>query len=475
MHATVAVTLNKLAVLPRNWLSPYLPASATTGAEVVRPLLEDLASSEWYLASADAGHARPDVTLSVRLTPAREAVWKSSLTALFNGWVGAQPSVQGNSLTWALPGGSAVVRLESAAGWFTVSLGGTPGLVEARHAAARPGAWLTVDADLQRIAQGLPEFGLADLPYVHLDAIGINGQMEVTAKAEFAGTAPGSTAAWQIPAKAIHSPCDAFTAARGVGAWFGQQGWYPAAAFATPPDQFVAWAMNGAPFASYLATPCTSASAALAQLQGYLVPLFEQKNANNEFLTKLFFQPAKNSLNLQGVPAMAVPQIRTLNDPSGQYLLAGLFPDAPRGAAMPSQLLADLQKPGLMYYHWEKTGDRIPQLLQVTQLGLILTLHRQLEPGFPATAWINRVTPVLGQSMTKIIKTGPRELTLSRTATCGLTAWELYILANWLQAPNFPGWDAHLPKPDPNRLHRLHRKPLPGAPAPLPGMVPATH
>lgn len=473
-RATVATTLNKLSVLPRNWLAPYLPASAASGAEVVRPLLDDLATCEWYLATADAGHARPDVTLSVRLNSERAAVWNRSLNSLFTSWLGTPPTAQGQSLIWALPGGAAV-RLHSGAGWYTVALGGTPGLRADQPGASRSGAWLTVDADLQRLARGLPQLGLADLPVMHLEAIGRRGQIEVNAKAEFAGAAPGSDAAWQIPTKAIHSPCDAFTAARGLSAWLGQQGWYPTAAFATPPDQFVAWSMNGAPFANYLAIPCASAPAALAQLQNYLIPLFQQKNARNEFLTKLNFEPGKNSLDLRGVPALAVPQIRTLADLSGQYLLASLLPAAPRGPALPPQLLADLQSPNLVYFHWEKTADRIPQLLQVTQLGLILTLHQQLVPAFPAAAWLNHVTPLLGQSMTQIKKTGPRELTFTRTATCGLTAWELYVLANWLQAPNFPGWQAPMPKPDPSRLHRLHRKPLPGAPAPVQGMMPTPH
>lgn len=475
-HATVATTLNKLAVLPRNWLAHYLPTTANSGAELVRPLLDDLASSEWYLATADAGHARPDVTLSVRLTPARAALWKSSLNSLFTGWLGTPPAAQGSALTWSLPGG-AVVRLHSGAEWFTVALGGTPGLQADQPAANRSSAWLTLDADLSRLAHGLPQLGLADLPIMHLEAIGRRGQMEVNARAEFSGAAPGSDAAWQIPTKAIHSPCDAFTAARGLGAWLAQQAWYPTAAFATPPDQFVAWSMNGAPFANYLAIPCASAPAALAQLQNYLIPLFDQKNARNEFLTKLTFEPGKNTLDLHGVPAMAVPQIRALTDPSGQYLLASLLPAVPHGPALPPQLLTDLQSPNLVYFHWEKTADRVPQLLQVTQLGLVLTLHQQLVPTFPAAAWLNHVTPLLGQSMTQIKKTGPRELTLTRTATCGLTAWELYVLANWLQAPNFPGWEAPLPKPDPSRLHRLHHKPLPGAPAPVPApaMAPPAH
>jgi hypothetical protein len=70
-------------------------------------------------------------------------------------------------------------------------------------------------------------------------------------------------------------------------------------------------------------------------------------------------------------------------------------------------------------------------------------------------------------------------LSFTRKAPGGLTAVELTALANWLEAPNFPGCDLSLPAP--KRLPKVNR-PRPQTPgAPLmqtpfhPPVAPPTH
>jgi len=76
----------------------------------------------------------------------------------------------------------------------------------------------------------------------------------------------------------------------------------------------------------------------------------------------------------------------------------------------------------------------------------------------------------LGNSITVVTAARPNELLLTRTAPAGLTAAELYALADWLEAPDFPGCDLKLPAGGPRKLHPHP----PGSPAPAPGGFPLT-
>jgi hypothetical protein len=84
----------------------------------------------------------------------------------------------------------------------------------------------------------------------------------------------------------------------------------------------------------------------------------------------------------------------------------------------------------------------------------MLTQHRQLNAGSVADQWLNHIGPTLGDSVTEVTQTGPSELSFTRSAPAGLTAIELMALAEWLEAPNFPGCDMsaqYVPKTHPHK------------------------
>jgi hypothetical protein len=71
--------------------------------------------------------------------------------------------------------------------------------------------------------------------------------------------------------------------------------------------------------------------------------------------------------------------------------------------------------------------------------------------------------------VTEVTQTGPEELSFDRKAPSGLNAVELIALANWLEAPNFPGCDLLLP---PRRIIPMH---LPMKKLAAPPLAPAPH
>jgi hypothetical protein len=114
---------------------------------------------------------------------------------------------------------------------------------------------------------------------------------------------------------------------------------------------------------------------------------------------------------------------------------------------LPPELSAALSPPNLVYYHWEVTGERLKELPQLSQLVLLLTQHQQLDGQSVAAKWLDRIGPALGSSITEVTQTAPDELAFKRTAPAALTAIELLLFANWLEAPQFPAFDLRLPPP----------------------------
>ena len=75
----------------------------------------------------------------------------------------------------------------------------------------------------------------------------------------------------------------------------------------------------------------------------------------------------------------------------------------------------------------------------------MMTWHKQLGPESIALKWVEETCAKLGITGTEITQTGPAEMTFARKAPGIFTAAEMFALANWLEATNFPGCDLKLP------------------------------
>jgi len=122
-----------------------------------------------------------------------------------------------------------------------------------------------------------------------------------------------------------------------------------------------------------------------------------------------------------------------------------------------SELFQHLASPNLVFYHWEVTKERLPLLLNLSQLTLLLTRHKQLDGESVAYKWVAKIGPTLGTTDTEIMQTAPDQFSFTRKAPSGLTAFELLALANWLEAADFPHCNLNLP-PISERLKQLRGK-----------------
>ena len=59
-----------------------------TGRRQLRPLLDDLLQSEWFLSVRDATNGSPEFALVIRLNPDRAGLWQTNLANILESWTG---------------------------------------------------------------------------------------------------------------------------------------------------------------------------------------------------------------------------------------------------------------------------------------------------------------------------------------------------------------------------------------------------
>jgi hypothetical protein len=142
-----------------------------------------------------------------------------------------------------------------------------------------------------------------------------------------------------------------------------------------------------------------------------------------------------------GLP-FVIPYVSTAKASSGQYLVGGLFPTVLTNTTpMPPELAGQVHgRTNLLFYDWEITQER---LLQLQMLVPLLSL---LSPEDPQTrtvantrvhqeiiaAWIKAMAPHLGNTVTEVFASSPREINALRKSHLGLSGAEIIALTRWL-------------------------------------------
>jgi hypothetical protein len=146
----------------------------------------------------------------------------------------------------------------------------------------------------------------------------------------------------------------------------------------------------------------------------------------------------KSELFWQGLP-LAVPYLHPLQDAETEYLVGGLFPSAPGTNPPPPELFAQLRgRKDLVYYDWEITEERLKATRPLYQLLDILNRRQFFPTNAPGQKWLVAISPLLGNTITEVTVSAPKELTLVRRSHIGFTGIELQTLGRWIDSPGFP-------------------------------------
>jgi hypothetical protein len=453
-------TFDKLAHAPHDWFKGKIAANRGDGTAQLRPLFDDLLASEWYFEARDMPTGSPEYALAIHLNSNRAQLWKNNLQVLLEKWTGipARKVPGGWELKKDLPPNLIrVTESDESDGWLLVdcgqnqlSLGGKIFQWLAQDAnsgspwASGEKKWLFADVNWVRLAQWFPELKELNLPETKLGVSAKGKNLHIDGKFIFPENFSSNLPPWRIPANTINQPFVSFTAARGFAPWLNTQAWARPFEISPALDQIFMWAMPKIPFETFAAFPVLNSADALAQSYTRLNLALISADNQNEFLAPFRLAMINNEIQFQGLPFIA-PHLQAVHDPAGQFLLAGGFANPPHSAPLPQDLIKMMATKNLVFYHWEITAERFPQLLNMTQLGLVLTRRQQLGATSAAMKWLQKVTPNLGNTATEVFRTAPNELTFTRSAPGGLTALEFLVLGNWLEANNFPDCNLKLP------------------------------
>jgi hypothetical protein len=469
-------TLEKLSRAPGGWFKSKIPAGAVDGSAQLRPLLDDFIKSEWVLEMRGATDS-PEYALAIHLDDARARFWGTNLQNLLESWT--KISVQNLSNGWELKKDLPpnLFRFVRAGDWVVIGCGQdelplADEWIQSGMASSHEAGWLSVLVDWHRLGQVFPALAGFDFPLTSMQARGINGNILLNGKFELSQPLP-PLENWQVPTNLVHQPLSSFTAARGFGPWLQNQSWGGLFGLLPGLDQLYSWTLASGPMQAYTAFPVSNATNALARIDQNLTA---ETNWQKHLLINFQKIVTTNRISWQGFPFIN-PEIQALRKTNGDFLLADVFPMPPFGRMAPTNLYGAFERDNVVFYHWEITATRLGALPELTQFFLLLTKHRQFEENSAAGRWLNRIGPTLGNNVTEVVQTGPAELTFTRTGAAGLTGAELMALANWLEAPNFPGCDLS-PPPRP-RLHHGHEKtlsaPVPATSGPPAAMPPNPH
>jgi hypothetical protein len=464
-RALESQTLDKLSRQPGIWYQGKYPPSAGDGSPQLRPLLDDFLKSEWIL-EIGGTTASPEYALAIRLDDGHARVWQDSLKNLLESWTGIK--VKNISGGWELKKDLPpnLFRIVRKGDWVVIGCGQDKlPLSDAWPQDLKiPGdetSWVNADVDWPRLTECFPVLAKFDFPAFKMNIIGQGGTFQWSGKINLSQPLP-PLQSWMTPTNIIHSPLTSFTAVRGFTPWLKNQDWAKLLELSPEPDQLFIWSQGQMSLQTYVAAPVSNATNALAQLGQNLT---SHTNWENYLLSPFAVEQTPQRIALTDVPFIS-PEILALHEAYGDFIFADGFPNLQRGKALPPELLQALQEKDLVLYHWEVTADRLKDLQQFAQLGLLLTHKRQLPSSSAAEQWLNVIGQISGPSVTQITQNGPTELNFNRTAPDGLTASELIALANWLEAPDFPGCDLSLPKVQFRPIHGRLKKL--SAPTPVP-------
>lgn len=445
-------TLNKLSHAPYEWLRERMASRKKDEAGRLRPLLDDLLQSEWFLAVRDTTNGSPEFALAIRLNSNRAQLWQTNLANVLESWTGlsAEKNRDGWELKKHLP--PDLIRFVRAGDWVVFGWGQdelplNDALVrrvfaEKRPASAAKDYWLSADVNWARLARGFSLSLATNFPETRFKIVGRGGNLRVDGKLIPSQPLALSLEPWRVPTNTIHAPFVSFTAVRGFAPWLEKQCWAQPFDIQPLPNQIFVWALAQIPFQTFVAVPVENATNAIQQI-GAKLTVGPHTNLQNPFLPSFTVTTNGNEIAWHGFPFI-VPAIQPVREPAGDFLLAGLFPNSPSPGSLPMELIAQLDRTNLLFYHWEITTERLQEIRGLSQLALSLAGRPQLGAQSAAAKWLDRIGPMLGNTVTEITQTAPDEWTFKRKAPGGLTALELVALANWLEATNFPCYGLRL-------------------------------
>ncbi len=444
-------TVTKLAKAPYELVKLRATAGAPEHAALIRPLLEDLLDVESYAELRGAANQTPELAWAIQLSEARAQVWSRNLSTVLSEWTGIRTrSIKLVGFKgWELKKHHEpnLFRLVHAGQWVVISCGQDQlplqtEILQRIKSQSRPipvagDYWLTAWTDWPRLSQRIGNPLPFELPQTQLTVSG--GRIGVHTKMSLSFLHPlkWDLEPWQIPTNIIGDSVVSFTAVRGIAPWLSKLKAALDLGINPVPNQFCSWAESQTPFRTFFAVPTQSASNLFTQLAPRLMSSVDT-NLGLRHLGRANWQTNDSELVWRGLPLVA-PFLRGIHDNVGDFLVAGLIPIAMKEKPPLQEFLSPLAgRTNLVYYDWERSADRLPQIRLLNQAYRLILNQPQRRADAPGSQWLDVLASKLGPAITEVSLVRSNELSFVRESTIGLTAFELERFTAYLDRKDFP-------------------------------------
>ncbi len=420
------------------------------------PQLHDVLNIPEIAAVKPRGLSNVAEQLVVRLTSATNLALAAQLQPLVQAVLrnesAGEVTAEGWSLALQLPAAeTAAVQASVLALPRSTGPGGAAPVTQVTNGwllAGSTAAWLGRAAQLPALpADGLLD-GEFDLPVIgrldprhwpraRIHLMTTNGLVRTLAQLSFTAAPLGELPAWKVPDDYMRDPIIRFTAARGLEPLLHDNEWFRVLGGGTAPDQISSWSQPDVSVRTWFAAPVEDGMARIAKIQEGLKGRVSTNAPKSDYNGVLIVNSNKSAVavyNSKGVKGL-LPSIGVVRQGTQDYLLTSMIHPASGTNRVPSELLAELTNPTVVYYDWEITAAAVPNwnvLFQYNNLSRGLRANALLPR---AHYWMLAAAPKLGNSVTSIRRVTPTEFELTRNSGSGLTALELVLLTRWMDGP----------------------------------------
>jgi hypothetical protein len=337
---------------------------------------------------------------------------------------------------------------------------------------------LQVEADLERIARLLkwpeaPPGPLLQWPKVSVRVEPRAGGLRTSAELACREPLSFSHEPWELPTSVLREPLVGFTALRGADRWLSRSRFLSEVGITNFPEQLFFWSLGGPMWQQYFAGSVNQATNVIQAAGGLALKVMTNSTwAGLNF--RLRYTNQASRVELHGLPYFA-PFLHVYLEEGKETLFGGLFLASPSGTPAPPELLSQVQgRTNLIYYDWEthwrtvstnppgrpgprletNLWGRLSQFLDLAKVGVALRTpvpqiprNRSGQIDVPGLEWAQAAIPHLGNTITEVTQTGPRQLSVVRQSQAGFNSIEWIYLLRWLENPGFPGWQPPLVSP----------------------------
>lgn len=449
----ISTILDKLATVPYRLSKTNLPSGTTDRTDLIRPLLDDCAREESWMGWRGSDRIS-QWALAVHLKADQQSRWSTNLWQLSTHWgLGTPTGVKTAGLGgWQSPpknGFSAIQFLrhndwvlvlcaDAAAPWIE-SLRTTLGQ-ESRPAPELKDKFLDLAMDTPALGKYFPVLKTLGLPPMQCSIQGDGEYVRTKAQWNLAAPLNLNLRPWNIPTNSIHNPNNSlvsFSVARGIepllkaikaDQLFGKQ---------PLPDQASAWGQSqffvGQTLIAFpVSDPTNTVLALNDKVPGW------SSNMLGNLTGTVSVTSNRWEVVWRGLPLL-IPFAKPVTDHNQSFLLSGLAPTAGPTNPAPAEMFTGLtDKPKLLYYDWEITGQRYLHNAQFFQLALVLAKRKTQATNAVTFRWGQKINTLLGNSITELTQTSPTQFDLVRKSHIGLTGAELLAFCRWIDSPEFP-------------------------------------